>query len=135
MKSDIIKSNLFYLFLFAVPIILHVIFIGFESPTWKWALIVLAASSLLVLIVGLTKTKLKFVIMPKSLWVFSHFLTFLIAALVAPQYSLLLFSAGVLWEWFECHAWCWKTNACNDLYDILANAAGIALGLGIRQFV
>jgi hypothetical protein len=79
-------------------------------------------------------------------WRTAHFLFYMMLGYMSPCYWREAFAMSVLWESFECSAWgrellmaMWKTKRtdckaggiCGGSTDLVLNALGLALGLGL----
>jgi len=71
----------------------------------------------------------------KYFWHVSHIIAFMIMTLLSPGQWAFWIAAGILWEFFECYMYCWdvKKLGCNGYYDIIANIAGVAIGMWIKS--
>ena len=75
--------------------------------------------------------------LPRYYWTLSHVLAYMMLAIVSPGQWPLWLSIGLLWEWLECYTFCFSKRGipigCSGMYDVLANIAGIGIGLWIHS--
>jgi hypothetical protein len=104
----------------------------FKNCNWYNGLILLLCIPILAIIANRIQTYLQ--IHSIYFWNMTHVIAYMGLTLLAPEQWPFWLSIGILWEYLECYFYCWdpKLLVCNGYNDIIANIAGISIGMWIR---